>query len=75
MKAVKIFLTRIDMAAMLIALVGVCLFFGVIIVRAVIDFAGLVSSYWTNSEHRWLVIILGLAVIWIAARWKQISHN
>ncbi len=63
----------IDMAAMLVALVGVCLFIGIMVVMAFWDFAKLVSSHWSKPQDRWLVIIVGLAIVWIAVRWKKLS--
>ena len=63
----------IDIAAMVLALLGFCILAGVLAVMAVLDVARLLSNFWADSYDRWLVIVFGLAVVWVAARWKKLS--
>ena len=63
----------IDIAATVLALLGVCILAGVLAVMAVLDFARLLSSFWASPYDRWLVIVFALAVVWVAVRWKKLS--
>jgi hypothetical protein len=65
-------LGRIDLIAILAAVLGVCLLGVAGLVMAIIGLARLISTVWADSFDRWLVIILGLALIWVAARWKRL---
>jgi hypothetical protein len=62
-----------DIAATVLALLGVCILAGGLTVMAVFDFARLFPCFWANPQDRWLVIVLGLAAIWVAVRWKKMS--
>jgi hypothetical protein len=64
---------RIDVVAVLIALLCVCLFGFLAAALAVVQFAELISSLWSNSFDRWLVLAFAVAVVWVAARWKKLS--
>jgi hypothetical protein len=63
---------RIDVAAVLIALLCACLFGFLTAALAVVQFAELISSLWSDSFDRWLVLAFGVAVAWVAARWKKL---
>lgn len=65
-------LGRIDLAAILIALLGVCLMVATMTVMAVIELVKLISSFWASHNDRWLLLAFGLAIIWVAARWKRL---
>jgi hypothetical protein len=41
------------------------------VVIALIELAKLISSLWSDSFDRWLLMIFGVAVIWIIARRKH----
>lgn len=64
-------LSRIDLAAFVISLLGISLLGLVAMVRAVIDLARLIPSLWSNSLDRWLIILLGAAIVWVLVRWKK----
>jgi hypothetical protein len=64
-------LGRIDLLAIVLTLLGVCLLGAVAIVMAVIEMAKLVSCLWADPAGRWGLIALGVALVWVAARWKK----
>ena len=63
---------RMDLAAILIVLLGFCLLVVTVVVMAAIELAKLISSLWSVPDDRWLFAVFGLAVIWVAARWKRL---
>jgi hypothetical protein len=65
-------LGRIDLVAIVIGLLGVCLLGVVALVMAVIELAKLVASLWSDSLDRWLMVTLAVAIVWILARWKRL---
>lgn len=75
MRVAKMVLTRIDLAAMVVTLLGLCLAFGVTVVEAVGDFARLVLGLWSNLGNRGFVVLITLAMIWLAVRWRQINRS
>lgn len=64
-------LSRIDLVAIVITLVGICLLGVAAMVMAVIELAKLISSLWAVPFNRWLILILGMAIVWVTARWKS----
>jgi hypothetical protein len=64
-------LARIDLAAFILTLLGIVLLGLVAMVTAVIELGRLVLTLWSNSVDRWLIIVLCLAIVWVAARWKK----
>lgn len=64
-------MSRIDLAAIVITLLGTSLLGVVAVVLAAIEMAKLVSSLWSDSFDRWLLIVSGVAVLWVAVRWKK----
>lgn len=65
-------LGRIDLVAILTAALGVCVLVVVGVVMAAIELARLISSLWSNSFDRWLIIVLSVAIIWVAVRGKRL---
>jgi len=63
---------RIDLVAILISLLGVCLLGLGALLLAFIEIAKLVSSLWSDSFDRWLIIVLGMAIAWVVVRWKRL---
>jgi hypothetical protein len=66
-------LTRIDLVAIVTALVGTCLLTLTVAVLAVVQAVKLILTLWSNSLDRWLFIAVCVALIWVVARWKR-SH-
>jgi choline-glycine betaine transporter len=64
-------LHRIDLVAILAALLGITVLGVAAVVIALIELAKLISSLWSDSFDRWLLMIFGVAVIWIIARRKH----
>lgn len=64
-------LTRIDLAAIVTALVGACLLTLTVAVLAVVQAVRLILTLWSNSLDRWLIITVCVALIWVVARWKR----
>jgi hypothetical protein len=65
-------LGRIDLVAILSAMLGVCLLAVAAIVMTMIELARLITSLCSDSLDRWLIIVLGLAIVWLAARRKKL---
>ena len=65
-------LGRIDLIAILIASLGICLLGVAMVVLATIELVRLVASLWADSFDRWLILTLGVAIIWIIARWRRL---
>ena len=66
------FLGRIDLIAIIIGLLGMCLLGVAAVVLTVIELARLVASLWADSLDRWLMITLGVAIVWVIVRWKKL---
>ena len=65
-------LGRIDLIAILATLIGVFLVGVTGLVVAMIEIAKLVAVLWADPVERWLVIVVGLAVLWLIARGKRL---
>jgi hypothetical protein len=63
---------RVDLIAVLITLLCLCLFGFLVAAMAVVQFAELISSLWSDSFDRWLIVVFGVAIVWVAARWKKL---
>jgi hypothetical protein len=59
------------LVAILAALLGITVLGVAAVVIALIELAKLISSLWSDSFDRWLLMIFGVAVIWIIARRKH----
>jgi len=78
MKAAKEFFSRIDLkgidiAAILIGLLGLCQFLALVGVMVATDVAKLITVFWASQDHHWFAIIFGVAVAWLAIRWKKLN--
>ena len=71
MGKLEFILGRIDLVAIVVTLLGICLLALAGIVTAMIGVAKLISGLWSNPIYRWLIIILGVAMVWVAVRWKK----
>jgi hypothetical protein len=65
-------LRRIDLVALLTAALGAALLGVALVVTAAFQLGKLVSMLWADSFDRRLVVVLALAVIWVAVRWKRL---
>ncbi len=65
-------LGRIDLIAILTALLGGCLLGGAVAVMAIVEIAKLISCLWLDSFDHWLLITLSLALLWVGARRKKL---
>ena len=63
---------RVDVVAVLIALLCICLLGFLAAALAIVQFAELISSLWSNSFDRWLVLAFAVAVVWVTVRWKNL---
>lgn len=68
-------LHRIDLVAIAVALLGLCFLAVTVLVLAVIDLAKFVAAHWSVATDRYLLIILAVAIVWVAVRWKHTSLN
>lgn len=64
-------LSRIDLLAIVITLLGICLLGVAAMVMALIELVRLFATLWSGSLERWLIITLGVAIVWVVARWKK----
>jgi hypothetical protein len=64
-------LARIDLAAFVITLLGIGLLGVVALATAVFELARLAAILWSNPLDRWGIIVVGVAIIWVIARWKK----
>jgi len=64
-------LSRIDLVAIVISIVGVCLLTIAATVLAAIEAAKLISNLWSNPLDRWLMIVFCTAIAWVTVRWKR----
>ena len=67
------FLGRIDLLAILIALLGVCLLGIAAIVLVAVELARILLNLWADPFDRWLLVILAASIVWVVARWKKLS--
>jgi hypothetical protein len=65
-------LGRIDLVAILTAVLGLCVLAVVAGVMAMIELAKLISNLWSDSFDRWLIIALSVAILWVAVRGKKL---
>ena len=65
-------LGRIDLVAIVIGLLGMCLLAVAALVMAVLELTRLVASLWSDSLDRWLMVTLAVAIVWILVRWKKL---
>ena len=65
----------IDKAAVIIVLLAACLSVGILGIMAALDFTQLITNFWTNPTERWLLIILGVALVWVILRWKKLAAS
>ena len=65
----------IDKAAVIIVLLAVCLSVGIIGIVAAWDFAQFIINFWLNPAKRSLLIIPGMATIWVILRWKKLAAS
>jgi hypothetical protein len=65
-------LERIDLVALAVAVLGICVGMVTIAVLAIIELVKLTSNFWADDGNRWLLAIFALAVIWVIARWKRL---
>jgi hypothetical protein len=63
---------RVDVAAVLMTLLCLCLFGFLVAAMAIVQFAELISSLWSDSFDRCLIVAFGAAIVWVAARWKKL---
>jgi hypothetical protein len=64
-------LVRIDLVALLTAGLGVGLLAATVAATAVVQLGKLISLLWAEPFDRWLIIGLGVAVVWVIVRWKR----
>ncbi len=62
----------IDIAAVVLVLVGISLAFCLVGFWGVYDLAAFLSHRWANPAERWLIAVIGLASVWLLARWKKV---
>jgi hypothetical protein len=65
----------IDKAAVIIVLLAACLSVGIMGIVAALNFAQFITNSWANPTERWLLIILGMAIIWVVFRWKKLAAS
>jgi hypothetical protein len=65
-------LHRLDVMALFIA--GACLgLLGLtMVVAAAIELVKLLAALWSNPDHRWSFAVLGVSIVWLVARRKQL---
>jgi len=64
-------LVRIDLVALLTAVLGVGLLAATVAATAVVQLGKLILLLWAEPFDRWLIIGLGVAVVWVIVRWKR----
>lgn len=64
-------LARLDLIAIMISVVGLCLAGVAGSVLAIVELAKLVRTFWTDPVERWLIVIFAAALIWVTVRWKK----
>jgi hypothetical protein len=65
-------LGRVDLAAILTAVVGLCLLGLMAAALAAVESAKLISCLWAHPVARWPLVIFGLAIVWILTRRKRL---
>lgn len=63
-------LGKLDLAAILVATLGVCLGAGIVAVMAIFETAKLISASCADSNNYWPLAVFGSAAIWAIARGK-----
>ena len=63
---------RIDLIAVIVAALGLCLAGLVAVVMALFELARFVWTLWADPFDRWLTVVLGAAMLWVALRWKKL---
>jgi hypothetical protein len=71
-ETLHLILGRIDLVAILTSFLSVCVLGFLAAALAIVQFAELISSLWSDPLDRWLVVAFGLAVVWVAARRKNL---
>jgi hypothetical protein len=64
-------LHRIDLVAILVTVLGIAVLGLAAAVIALIELAKLISNLWSDPFDRWLLMVFGVAVVWIIARRKH----
>jgi hypothetical protein len=65
-------LGRLDLVAVLITLLGLCLLGVTAAALAAVELAKLISCLWAQPLERWLLVIVGLAIVWVLSRGKRL---
>jgi hypothetical protein len=68
------FLHQFDLVAMVITSLAIVLLGLAALALAVIELFKLTVSLWSEPLGRSVIIIVGLAIVWVVARWKW-SHG
>jgi hypothetical protein len=63
---------RVDLVAIITVLLSLCLFGFLAAATAIVQVVKLISSLWSDSFDRWLIVACGVAIVWVAARWKKL---
>jgi hypothetical protein len=66
------FFGRIDLVAVIATVLALFLLGMPGMVLAALELAKLISYLWLDSIGRWLVIVMVLTVLWVAARWRKL---
>jgi hypothetical protein len=66
------FLGRIDLIAVISALLGACLLGVTAIVVAAVELSRLIAMLWADPIDRWLVVAFAAALIWVVVRGKKL---
>ena len=69
---VNVFLARLDLVALLTAMLGLGLLGVAAAVFAVIETARLLATLWIYPVDRWLMVGFALAAIWVTVRRKKL---
>jgi hypothetical protein len=67
-----VILSRMDFAAILITILGICVLAVTVIIMAVIEAVKLISTFCASPDAYWLLAFFGMAIIWVVARWKRL---
>ena len=68
---IELVLGRIDLIAIIVALLGMVLAGAAAVVLALIELTKLISGLCSNPLERWLLIGVALAMIWVTVRWRK----
>jgi len=72
-RKVQMIVGRLDLIALLLTVLGLAAVAVMVVVLAVIEFGRLVLSIWGNHYERWLLVFLGMAILWVGLRWKRLN--